>query len=475
MTGPWAPLLVRPDDAPSAGAGHVMRTLALVERWAATGPAYVALASGRSRVARRVEAAGGRVVEVDDDGSAAGLRRLLGDLRPAWAVLDGYRFGTDVQRAVRGTGTRLAVVDDHGHHGAYAADLVVDQNLGGAPGAVADRPDGAAALLGPRYALVREEFRAPRPTAYHGTTRVVVTLGGSAADRAEGVADRLAADLAASGLEVDVTTPLRSGARDRMGGLLGAATLVVSAAGTTTWELCALGRPAVLVAVAGNQEPVGQAMGEAGAARYLGRLDALAPCRLADEVRALLTEPAARTALAGRAAALVDGAGVDRVVTELRSSLVGLRTAGDGDRELLWEWVNDPEVRASAWRTEPIPWEEHRRWWEAAGCGRHQYVAEHRGVPWGQVRFDVDERGVAAVDVSVAATCRGRGAAAPLVRAGVRRLFAETGCVAVVASVRPDNERSRRAFLAADFTPWPAASAGDGCTLTYLRGRDGRH
>ncbi|MCB1014595.1 MAG: hypothetical protein KDB10_05700, partial [Acidimicrobiales bacterium] len=83
MTGPWAPLLVRPDDAPSAGAGHVMRTLALVERWAATGPAYVALASGRSRVARRVEAAGGRVVEVDDDGSAAGLRRLLGDLRPA--------------------------------------------------------------------------------------------------------------------------------------------------------------------------------------------------------------------------------------------------------------------------------------------------------------------------------------------------------------------------------------------------------
>lgn len=481
MNGSWPALLVRADDRPEVGAGHVMRTLALVERWSRSGPALVALGSHGSPLAERVRRAGGDVVVAGTTRDDAGLGALVDAHRPAWVVLDGYRFGTEVQSQIRSLGPRLAVVDDHGHHGSYDADVVVDQNLGDPSRGAVLRPDGAAALLGPRYALVREEFRsvssvlddASRPT-------IVVTLGGYAAERAEQVADDLADDLAHCLADRDivatVTTPARAGSTEAMARLLAGATVVVSAAGSTSWELCALGRPSLLVAVADNQEPVGAALADAGAARYLGVLDDVERADLAGAVTDLVTDAGARAGLARRADALVDGLGADRVTTELRSSLIDLRPVQDQDRRLVWEWANDPEVRSSAWSTEPISWEDHVRWWDTPPTHpRHHFVAEHDGVPWGQVRFDEDGRAVAEVDVSVAAGCRGRHASGPLIRAAVRRLFHDTSCTTVRASVRGDNTRSIQAFLAADFTLWPEASPVEGCTLTYIRGRDGRH
>lgn len=475
MSGPWPTLLVRPDDTPGVGSGHVMRTLALVERWVPTGPVRVALSEPHGALADRVRSAGAEVVAAGGDVATAGLDPLLDD-RPSWVVLDGYGFGPEVQAAVRAAGPRVAVVDDHGHHGRYEADLVLDQNLGAR--SPADRPEGSAALIGPRYALVRSEFdatRSPDGPAGEAPT-VVVTLGGFAADRAERLADVVAAGLAERGVAARVTTPARAAATAAMGELLGRADLVVSAAGSTAWELCALGRAAVVVAVADNQVPVGLALGEDGAARYLGRLDDAGDESVLDAVADLLGDGAVRARLADRAAGLVDGLGADRVVTELRSDLVRLRPVGDEDRRLLWEWANDPDVRASAWTTAPIRWEDHCRWWDGADPGRRlHYVADHGGERWGQIRFDLDERGVAEVDVSVAASCRGRRAAAPLIRAGVRRLFADRDATAVRASVRGENQRSLAAFLGADFTRWPTAIADGGHQLTYLRGRDGRH
>ena len=487
MTGPWPTLLVRPDDAPGVGSGHVMRTLALVERWAATGPVVVALDEPTSPLADRVRAAGAQVAASAPTAEAAGLGPMLLAHRPAWVVLDGYGFGPDVQGSVRTAGTRLAVVDDHGHQGRYDADVILDQNLGVPPGALKERPDDAAALIGPRYALIREEFAAAATAeveqqdaasgdAGAALPSVVVTLGGYAADRAEALADAVAEGLRPLGVTAAVTTPARAGATTAMAGLLAPATVVVSAAGTTAWELCALHRPSVLVAVAGNQELVGAALGDAGAARYLGVLDDVGTDAVVAAVAELLTDADARVRLALHAAALVDGRGAERVVTELRSSLVSLRPVGPDDRRLVWEWANDPAVRDAAWDRRPISWEDHCRWWEGEGAAtRHHYLAEHAGRPWGQVRFDVDARGVAEVDVSVAEHCRGHRAAAPLIRAGVRRLFADTDAGTVRSSIRLVNRRSVAAFLAADFTPWPSAITGDGHVLTYVRGRDGRH
>jgi spore coat polysaccharide biosynthesis predicted glycosyltransferase SpsG/RimJ/RimL family protein N-acetyltransferase len=405
----------------------------------------------------------------------AGVDDLVPRHDPDWVVLDGYGLGTEVQTHVRELGPRLAVVDDHAGHGRYDADVVVDQNL-----PVTERrhhvPSGSALLAGPRYALMRSEFATVKCSAPAERPLVVVTLGGFAADQAEELCDSLAVGLDAAGASAEVTTPARAGATDAMAELLARATVVVSAAGTTAWELASLGRPALLVTVAENQGPVAAGLARTGAAVDLGPLDGLSGDRLLAAVTDLLDDPLRRDALGARGRALVDGRGAPRVVTELRSDLVELRPFRPEDARVVWEWANDPQVRASAFSPEPIAWDDHRRWFEA---GLHdprsrRYLAATDGTAWGQIRFDEAGAGSALIDVSVARTARGRGLAAPLVRAGVRRVFEESDLRVVRAEVRADNEPSVRAFLAADFDRDDRASTAGVQVLTYARGRDGR-
>jgi RimJ/RimL family protein N-acetyltransferase len=323
---------------------------------------------------------------------------------------------------------------------------------------------------------MRSEFSGARRSPADERPLVVVTLGGFAADRAEGLCDLLAARLEAAGASAELTTPERAGATDAMAELLAGATVVVSAAGTTAWELACLGRPALLVTVAENQGPVAAGLARAGVAVDLGPLEGLSADRLLAAVTDLLDDQPRRDAMGARGTALVDGSGARRVVTELRGDLVELRPFRAEDARVVWEWANDPQVRASAFSPEPIAWDDHRRWFEAGldDPRSHRYLAVADGVPWGQIRFDEADDGPALVDVSVAGTARGNGLAAPLVRAGVRRVFDESDLRVVRAEVRADNEPSIRAFLAADFDLDDRASTAEVRVLTYARGRDGR-
>ncbi len=85
--------------------------------------------------------------------------------------------------------------------------------------------------------------------------------------------------------------------------LIAAADLVVSAAGTSTWELCCLGAPSALVCVVDNQRESYHRVVAAGLAAGLGELPALAG------------------ELSARAWATVDGRGRERVVDAVLDAL----------------------------------------------------------------------------------------------------------------------------------------------------------
>lgn len=94
---------------------------------------------------------------------------------------------------------------------------------------------------------------------------------------------------------------------------LAAADLAIVAAGTMKFEVACLGRPAILVAVADDQLPVGPAFAATGAADWLGDGRELDPVRLADAVTELIGDPARREAMGRVGAAVVDGLGADRL------------------------------------------------------------------------------------------------------------------------------------------------------------------
>src|SRR5262249_34983029 len=82
-------------------------------------------------------------------------------------------------------GLQHLLIDDLGHASRYLADLVLDQNVCARELLYEGRAPGTKLLLGPRYALLRREFRmwgAWRRNIPKRAERVLVMLGGSDPD-----------------------------------------------------------------------------------------------------------------------------------------------------------------------------------------------------------------------------------------------------------------------------------------------------
>ena len=102
-----------------------------------------------------------------------------------------------------------------------------------------------------------------------------------------------------------------------MAEVLSGAALAVAAAGSTTWELLALGVPALLVTVADNQRVVQEGLAGRGVAVDLGWHEEVRPEAVRDAVLRLLADAPERARLAAAGRALIDGRGVWRITDAL--------------------------------------------------------------------------------------------------------------------------------------------------------------
>ncbi|MFI7606210.1 PseG/SpsG family protein [Micromonospora sp. NPDC049366] len=341
---------LRCDAGPRRGVGHLVRSLALGEEFLARG-ARVEMFGSVERVGWASDRLAARGIplhpgpETPDELVAAARRHRLDVM-----VLDSYELDPAGAGALRAAGVlTLAIIDgdSRGQH----ADLYLDQNFG------ATTPELPGRLLaGTTYALLRDTVVAarppqPRPPTGAGRPRVLAFFGGTDAVGAAPVLTRV---LFATGLPMDLTvvvgrpeieaelddvTPGRGQSlrpippTDDLPALINAADVVVSAAGTSTWELCCLGAPSALVCVVDNQRESYQRVVRHRLVAGLGELPELAAGGLAGRtarstagrtLHGLLTSPERRAALAARAWAAVDGLGrarvVDAVLDALRSA-----------------------------------------------------------------------------------------------------------------------------------------------------------
>lgn len=131
-----------------------------------------------------------------------------------------------------------------------------------------------------------------------------------------------------------------------------------------------------------------------------------------------------------------------------------LRAATAGDCRTYWEWANDPQVRAMAFHSEPIPWEGHCQWFERrlASPSSHLFVLEDaEGRPLGQVRFDAVADGVFEIDVSVGPGRRGGGVGRVLIARGEAALRGGADGRMCRALVKPCNAASLALFRSSGY------------------------
>jgi UDP-2,4-diacetamido-2,4,6-trideoxy-beta-L-altropyranose hydrolase len=467
-----------------------MRGLALAQAWLDAGGRAACL-SHRMPQWLRGRLTDEKVNVLDLDAQPAGehdARETVAaarELGADWVAVDGYAFDAAYLAAVRQGGSRTLLIDDTAALGAYPVDALLNPNLHAAGERYETVADDTELMLGSRFALVRREFwsRAGVERRHPDVARrLLVSLGGI---DSHDVALRLLPALqriAATGLEVALVAGALDERPGRIAELAGAVKgltlltdlrdvpalmaevdVALAAAGSTCWELAVMRVPSLVFALADNQSEVAESLARAGAAIDLGWHEQLTAERVEAETLRLAGDCDRRRELAASMGRLVDGEGGRRVVMHLRGDALRLRPARREDCRLLWEWVNEPEVRASAFSPEPIPWETHRGWFESrAANGSLIFIAiDAEDEPVGQVRFDPSGEGEAEIDLSVAPTHRGRGAGSRMIALGTDRLFRETSVSTVHAFVKPDNTPSLRAFERAGFDRLsPAATRG---------------
>lgn len=339
---------IRCDAGPQTGVGHLMRCLALSEELRARGHGVVffgevvAVPWAEQLVAQT--SVPWRPAPTD---ATALVAAMIGAGCTA-AVLDGYDLPVNTGRTLRDREIRVLSLLDGTFGAGQDADVYLDQNLFDDASAATVAPDRVF-LQGLDHTLLRDQVRQHRPverqdpssTTGGGTSvpRVLAVFGGTdpagaaslvaalvlatgcpvslevvAADDQSAAALEAVARTAGPGQSLTVLPPTSD-----LTGLALGAELVVSAAGSATWELLAVGLPTALVCVADNQLPAYQRAVAEGLVVGLGTVSELrehasARDRAVQVLRHDLADHAGRWTRRQRGLDRIDGRGRERVV-----------------------------------------------------------------------------------------------------------------------------------------------------------------
>jgi UDP-2,4-diacetamido-2,4,6-trideoxy-beta-L-altropyranose hydrolase len=461
-------LLIRCDASVTMGTGHAMRCLALAQAWQdAGGKVTFAMAAATPSIEARLRIEGVKVVRLAvSSGSAQDSAQTCGlahQEKAAWVVVDGYQFGSAYQTALRTPGLKVLFVDDHGDSSQYPADLVLNQNLHAGEGLYHGRAAHTRLLLGPRYILLRREFAFWRKRTFgiaSRARRILVTMGGSDPDNV--TEQILKILLTEPDLELTVVVGgsnphlaniehLVEGANrpirllkdvSDMPALMVWADLVVSGAGTTSWEICMMGLPAALCVLAPNQKGIAADLARLGAAAHLGHAGKVPGDETRKTLCELMQSQAKRAKMSARGREIVDGYGAERVLAFLWGDPV-LRRTIESDCRSSWEWTND-----SGEHSVRIPWERHMEWFRARLADPQSilYTAVNRqGDPMGMVRYQLDGTR-ATLSINLGTAFRGKGNGRKMLFLTTEELFQNFEVTAIDAFVRTSNQPSIRLF-----------------------------
>lgn len=129
--------------------------------------------------------------------------------------------------------------------------------------------------------------------------------------------------------------------------------------------------------------------------------------------------------------------------------MLTLRRASTGDAQFLYECRTDLQSMQMSHSTGDIPYDRHCAWLHATinSTGCYLYIAEAGDVPIGYGRLDNDPVLPPAISIVIHPLCRGLGFAAPLITA----ITHETNSTEILASIKPENEASKRSFAHAGY------------------------
>jgi UDP-2,4-diacetamido-2,4,6-trideoxy-beta-L-altropyranose hydrolase len=339
-------IAIRVDASLKIGTGHMMRCLALAAELKHRGatirficrhvPAHleevIAAAGYEFSSLKTLSSTADEIAESDWLGTsqevdATDTLNVLMGRSWDWLIVDNYALDAGWETALRAVAKRIFVIDDlaNRHHD---CDVLLDQNF---YSEMESRYVGKVGmqcrlLLGPRYALLREEFRQqghPLVQRSGQVSNILLFFGGVDRLNYTTLAMEVLADAGHEALSVHVVIGLQHPHAEsikaicakndfvchvqttRMAELIAAADIVITAGGSACWEYCASGLSMLTVITAENQRQLAIDMDAYGAALLIGDYREFSYERFRAEIIHALDDPAANVARSKKALSLM--------------------------------------------------------------------------------------------------------------------------------------------------------------------------
>lgn len=341
-------ILFRADASHDEGGGHLVRTLVIARELAKRGhdcilaslEGSIDLIPGGINSLPRANFSLKQIKKFEYSNPKALFEKLPANWNPDLCFIDSYCLQKEYQTELRKFTSKLAVLDDMPWR-EHDADILIDPTLN----RKSDEykllvPPTTKLLCGVEYAPLRAEFFEARQKLNLGTFRsqyntrkhILVSVG---LTDPENITAIMLNGLLEVQNEFDITVLISSKSpfeqeidsliqqfkfnakilrsHSHMADLLSTCDLVIGAGGSSSWERCCLGVPALQVILADNQKDVTESLARTGAIQSLGLMRDFSPEIVTKSVSKVLANSQTLTQMRKAALNVCDGLGAERI------------------------------------------------------------------------------------------------------------------------------------------------------------------
>lgn len=358
-------VLIRADASKKIGTGHIMRCLTLANELKKQGEHAIFCSRHLTESLKNTILVSGhqliRLENEDDSDSREVVDQysswletsqnfdadeMLGKIelkQVDWVIVDHYALDSIWHHKIKDNNehVKILVINDL-FDKTHDCDLFLNQNIIFNENSVYENYLGSNVdkLLGPKYALLRDEFiryRSKAEIRTYGVKNVLVFFGGIDINNTTGktlsaltkIDDQRLSVEAVIGAAHPRIDDLRDQCKsqgfnlnvqvDNMAELMCWADLSIGASGSASWERCCLGLPSIIISLADNQIAIAEAAESTGIMNYLGKDEELTQFDIATAVTALCESTDELARMSATCFAYVDGSGKQRVIEKMRA------------------------------------------------------------------------------------------------------------------------------------------------------------
>ncbi len=443
------------------GLGHLVRSLALARMLNTDFNCHFATTNPPANFISQIKEVCEKLIEIpefetiEEEARHLASHHLTGD---EIIVLDGYHFKTEYQKILKNTDCKIVCIDDiHEFH--FVVDAIIN-HAGGIKASQYSAEKSTRFNLGLDYVLLRPAFSdaAKNRQALSTKQQAFICLGGAdpkndtievlqkleisqsvkSAFVVIGAAYKHRAKLEAfinnSTLKITI---LENISADEMVATMRLCPIAITSPSTISIEYLTIGGQLYLHQIADNQTNLRNYLTKEKVAFAFSEF----PITDTKKIENALSNQQD----------LIDGKSplrLRKIFRELEQELhCKLRKTTVDDLMIYFNWANEPQTRLQSFSSKPIALSEHQNWFKdkmsSSSC--HLYLLEYKGIPAGQIRFDIRKKAV--LSYSIAPEARGKGLSTYLLQKGVEQFKKDRQeKMPIVGFVKEQNIPSNRAF-----------------------------